>query len=433
MRQLGNGQSVMFFAPPEVDVGIRKEACKTSQDMIAVEDIIQWCMVETCNDIEHHAPAWAEQGADYMTRRRALDTLPQEVSKTDDFDTLRDAWLQREARPLEVMYMPLSEPTVPAGMDVPELRERLVALGLGNMTAVGNVDEEQEREVSHEMEVERFPERPRPIQAANHNLHQHVRQFVRSGELISDSPAFVSLSHILQSIPLWNKYVRMKAFSNRLLATRDFAVTAQQNSEFDTGVVEFLKPPRWLLSWTKDHNGRLPAPLLLILSQYEVNELLPSIRASKFVQLHLYVPRVTPSMPIFDNFSFLGSSPQQIDPLLILQLNLFAGQLYPTNYADYARICEFLGVDVEGKLRSQSDGFVLPGNRRGQLQGSPFTKSPMPFLKDLFGLRRKGQAYDKSPIGKLLSGRILKEDAFVDDEVCSTVGLGVCMHTLTIS
>src|ERR1700729_3598164 len=108
MRQLGNGQSVMFFAPPEVDVGIRKEAGKTSQDMITVEDIIQWCMVETCNDIEHHAPAWAEQGADYMTRRRALDTLPQEVSETDNFDTLRNAWLQREARPLEVMYMPLS-------------------------------------------------------------------------------------------------------------------------------------------------------------------------------------------------------------------------------------------------------------------------------------------------------------------------------------
>jgi hypothetical protein len=427
MRQLGNGQSVMFFAPPEVDAGIRKEAGKTSQDMITVEDIIQWCMVETCNDIEHHAPAWAEQGADYMTRRRALDTLPQEVSETDDFDTLRNAWLQREARPLEVMYMPLSEQTVPVGMDVPELRERLVALGLGKTTARANVDEEQEREVSHEMEVERFPERPRPIQAANHNLHQHVRQFVRSGELIRHSPAFVSLPHILQSIPLWDEYIGIKVFSNRLLATRDFAVTVQQNSEFDTGVVEFLKPPRWLLSWTKDHNGRLPAPLLLILSQYEVNELLPSIRASKFVQLHLYAPRVTPSMPIFDNLSFLGVSPQQIDPMLILQLNLFAGQLYPTNYADYVRICEFLGVDVEGKLRSQSDGFVLPRNRSGQLRGSPFTRSPMPFLKDLFGLRRKGQTYDKSPMGKLLSGRILKEDAFVDDEVRSTVGLG-CLY-----
>src|SRR5882762_3833715 len=150
MRQLGNGQSVMFFAPPEIDDGIRKETGKTSQDAITVEDIIQWCMMETCNDIEHHAPAWAEQRADYMTRRRALDTLPQ-VSGTDDFDTLRSAWLQREARPLEDMYVPLSGPTVSAGMDVPELRERLVSLGLGNMTAGANVDEEQEREVSHEM------------------------------------------------------------------------------------------------------------------------------------------------------------------------------------------------------------------------------------------------------------------------------------------
>ena len=413
MRQLGNGQSVMFFAPPEIDAGIRKEAGKTSQDTITVEDIIQWCMVETCNDIEHHAPAWAKQGADYMTRRRALDGLPQEVSGTDNFVTLRDAWLQREARPLEDMYMPLSGQTVSAGMDVPELRERLVALGLENMTAGANVDEEQEREVSHEIELERFPERPRPIEAANHKLHQHVRQFVRTGMLIRDSPAFVCLSHILKPIPSWDEHVGMKVFSSHLLATLDFAVTVQQNSEFDKGAVEFLKPPRWLLSWTKDHNGRLPDPLLLILSQYEANELLPSIRASKFVQLHLYAPRVTPSMPIFDNLSFLGVPPQQIDPMLILQLNLFAGQLYPTNYADYARICEFLGVDIEGKLRPQSDGFVLPRNRHGQLRGSPFTTSPMLFLKELFGLRRKGQGYDKSPMGMLLSGRILKEDAFV--------------------
>jgi len=121
-------------------------------------------------------------------------------------------------------------------------------------------------------------------------------------------------------------------------------------------------------------------------------------------------------MPVFDNLSFLGVPPQQIDPMLVLQLNLFAGQLYPTSHADYLRICEFLGVDVAGKLRSQSDGFVLPKNRSGQLQNSPFTRSPMPFLKDLFGLRRKDQAYDKSPIGKLLSGRILKEDAFLLDQ-----------------
>jgi hypothetical protein len=100
--------------------------------------------------------------------------------------------------------------------------------------------------------------------------------------------------------------------------------------------------------------------------------------------------------------------------MLTLQLNLFAGQLYPSSHADYLRICEFLGVDVAGKLRSQSDGFVLPKNRAGQLRNSPFTRSPMPFLKDLFGLRRKGQAYDKSPMGKLLSGRILKEDAFLE-------------------
>jgi len=140
-----------------------------------------------------------------------------------------------------------------------------------------------------------------------------------------------------------------------------------------------------------------------------------------------------PSMSKINNLSFLSNSPQQIDPMLILQLNLFVRQLYLTNYTDYVRICEFLGVDVEGKLRSQIDGFVLPRNRHGQLRGSSFTRSPMLFLKDLFGLRRKGQGYDRSPMGKLLSGRILKEDAFVDEVCSNSLGLAVCLYTLTIS
>jgi len=41
------------------------------------------------------------------------------------------------------------------------------------MAAKANMSEEQEREVSHEMEIERLPERPRPIEAANHNLHSY--------------------------------------------------------------------------------------------------------------------------------------------------------------------------------------------------------------------------------------------------------------------
>jgi len=140
-----------------------------------------------------------------------------------------------------------------------------------------------------------------------------------------------------------------------------------------------------------------------------------------------------PSMSKINNLSFLSNSPQQIDPMLILQLNLFVRQLYLTNYTDYVRICEFLGVNVEGKLHSQIDGFVLPRNWHGQLWGSSFMRSSMLFLKDLFRLHRKGQGYDRSPMGKLLSGRILKEDAFVDEVCSNSLGLAVCLYTLTIS
>jgi hypothetical protein len=104
MRKLGNGHSVVFFAPIEVDRSIRSAAKKADAGDVDVADILHWAMLETCTDIQMRASHWSQQGSDFEMRRSAWvqfsPTLPTSIS------TLKAAWLQPEERTLEEMYAP---------------------------------------------------------------------------------------------------------------------------------------------------------------------------------------------------------------------------------------------------------------------------------------------------------------------------------------
>jgi len=96
MRQLGKGHSVIFFAPGEVDRRIRSLSPNgmASEDRIRVVDVLRWAMYETCEDLRHHLPFWAQQGLDH-NKRFAAD---KDYCATGDLEVLRNAWLQRESR-----------------------------------------------------------------------------------------------------------------------------------------------------------------------------------------------------------------------------------------------------------------------------------------------------------------------------------------------
>jgi hypothetical protein len=69
MRLLGHGQSIKFFAPPEVDQVIRQAFSMSDSDRISVSDILHWAMLESCSEIQHFLPHWREQGIQYANRR----------------------------------------------------------------------------------------------------------------------------------------------------------------------------------------------------------------------------------------------------------------------------------------------------------------------------------------------------------------------------
>ena len=415
MRRLGSGHSVMFFAPLEVHRRICVVVGRNPDEDVTVHDILRWTMEETCDEIQRYILHWIQQGVDHEHRMKAAHEFSQ---NNEDVKILKSAWCKPEAQTLEEMYgvFPVDSSSViyDAASKIPAMRERLDLLG-ASLLSDTSMDEEQEREVSHEGEKERRVERPPNAVAAVHNLHQHVIDFVQTGTIPYGSPGFSPLSRHLR---ITNTEVH--PWLPCLLMTRDFlrAVTPPNGRSTSFALSEYLRPVNWVLSSTQSGDSMY----LVVLSPYEVQHLLPDIRRSTMVHLHLYTPRVTQAMKDFANLKFhcIPALPDSwTPPPLIIQsmINLWAGQLYFDSYETYLHVCAFLGVYIEesvGKGQIQSDGFIKPEDRHGpMLDLCLFEESPLRYLKELTGLRRKGMGYLTTHMGKILNARSLVAKEFL--------------------
>ncbi|KAF8601978.1 hypothetical protein BDV93DRAFT_445072, partial [Ceratobasidium sp. AG-I] len=298
---------------------------------------------------------------------------------------------------------------------IPSLNERPERLG-AQVLEDPSMDEEQEREVSHEIECEPQTKRPPKSQPNPHSIHPDLTAFVLTGSIPRNSSGFLSLFHPVQEFQLPHP----SPWSNSLLATAYFSETLHKSP--DNELSDYMRPLNWIASGSSG--------VLVALSPYEANELLPYIRASRNVRLHVYAPRVTQAMKSFSDLQFYsvpslpvsGWSPPS--PRVQLQLNLWAGQLYFKDYDEYRSLCAFLGVYLETGARGEedvsvrSDGFVLPTDRYKLARYHPeyascgFVKSPVNLVKRIISRRRRGMEYLRTNLGQVLHARSLDPDGF---------------------
>ncbi|KAJ7144287.1 hypothetical protein C8R44DRAFT_973870 [Mycena epipterygia] len=406
LRQLGQGQSVMFFAPPEVDRDIRFKSKLADDSELSSSHIIQWVMLETISSIDHFVPYWAKQGVSYKERSAAWSRYSLEDSDSS-VEGLRSTWVEKEGYTLQEMYDFGHASTRHQAFDIPDMAQRLRKLGFSHIVDASN-DEEQEREVAHEAEQERQVERPPPAAPATHNLNPDVLRLVQTGIVRRHSNAFVSP---FLTFPALNGN---EAWSSRLLATQDF-ITAIKADGYPT---DYLRPVTWILS-TSFEGGRL-----IVISPWEANELLPLIRKSPHVHIHQYAPRTIENMRSFEDMQFYNLPISRTLPgdsrwseNEMTQLNLLAGQLYLKDFLEYRRLCNMLGLYVNDEVsgdgfpvKYESDGFVKQANRRGAMvENCLFAESPLSAIKDLVGWRRKGLDYTPTHMGRILHAGLNSE------------------------
>ncbi|KAF8318597.1 uncharacterized protein EI90DRAFT_3002306 [Cantharellus anzutake] len=415
MRQLGRGQSVIFFAPPDVDRAIHRVSAKESEGQITAYDVVFWSITETCASLQRYSHHWREQGVHYTDRRCAWETFWS--SGASDTSELKKYWLQPESKSLEEMYGPVS-PSAKLGQESPhhpeadcrEIEERSRPFSFSRESGLARLEEEEERELELDLEREQQIERPRYLPPAVHRLDDSVVSFVRSGQIRQNSPPFVLLfSSVVVPIPLSQQSTR---WSRNLFATRDFVTTIKGLGTKDS--IEFLRPVNWILSSNRDST-------LVVCSPFEANELLPEIRGSSNTTLHVYSPRTGQSMKSFDDLKFYTIPSRTTWPhpesLTISQLNIFSGQLYFNDFHTYLEICNFLGVntthDEGNEIATEGDGFILPKNRTGETSlVCPFDISPLPFINRLTSARRKGMPYTSTHLGRIVKGAFVREEEF---------------------
>ena len=178
-----------------------------------------------------------------------------------------------------------------------------------------------------------------------------MNKFVDQGFPVPGSkayqPAFESLRDTSAAA-----FLDVSQFPRNLLVTADFANTILKSNKSDN-LDLYQRAIQFILTESSDGpvEGQKIVTFMMIISPFEAHCLLPKVMRSMNVTLHLYSPRLNMALQPLDGLDLYTVPHRPVMPTLprnlIIQLNLFAGQLYLNSYQEYEEICEFLGLAYE--------------------------------------------------------------------------------------
>ncbi|EFR01627.1 hypothetical protein MGYG_04630 [Nannizzia gypsea CBS 118893] len=421
MRKLGEGQSVMFCAPMEVERKILDCSGKAVSDRVEVADVLRWSIQETSVHTKRSIPLWATQGIRYQRRHTMWSGLLNDPMGTPSLETV-ESLLEPEAQSLEKRYGLDRQSTGEEVLlslskeqsQLEAIRERCRRFGILSFDSTA-LQEEQERELSPENEREQQVEHPPTSEPLRHTISKEIRRFIKVGILDRSSQYLQPIFQTLGGTTA-GESLELAAWPDYLLATKDFARTVRGPVGMNLGM--FLRPVQWI-ACSRDSVTRE----CVILSPFEANELLPDIRKFKAVSLHVYSPRTSASMRSMEDltaFAIPAVLTPRMKPAVTMQLNLFAGQLYLRCHEEYVLLCQFLGLASCAPnskwVKIYGDGFIDPASRvifdEIMAKQCRFLKSPIAFLKTLLNLRRKGQSLRRCHLGSILNGEPIHKGEF---------------------
>ena len=419
VRKLNHTQSVIFIAPPEVDNSIREVLNLPPDHSIDSATVVKWTMYQSCLAVKRQRSQWVLRGMAQSQRRLAFNAHVNDNGEVQHNAAYLEKVRERESQPLSVIYGPLKRkskgpPYTFARADRNDkIVDRLIQIWSNadsqTVEECGQ-DEEQEREVLHE--VERVHELYRPVTArpSQPKICQELSHWIRNGPGASCPQGVKPPFDILHQTTLSKKAAAL-VWSSNIFVTEDYlqTVVMKQSNNGD----DFIRPVQWLLGF---HGHEC----LYIISPHEANEFLPMVRTSQFGVLILYSPRVTRTMSSFDGLNAyrMSGATEHIEfgPSVTVVLRLFAGQLYFNNFEEHQGFCDFLGLwdgirELEEDSREVAgDGFVSPACRRANGWECNFATSPVQVIKGLTSMRRKGIEWSHTHVGRALSGLVLSRE-----------------------
>lgn len=407
---------------------IRECVKMTPEQAIQVMDVLQWSINETFLDTRRSMPLWAVQGECFV-RQQLLwpESSPQSPTVLSTTDAVK--FLEDEAVSLEQRYSPRSEQSnatlssLHSSQNMNLIRIANRCRDFDNLEFNSNtLREEQERELSPEIQQERHIEHPAPAEAATPSLHPDVRIFWSKARLHPGSEAYMPAFQALKGTSAAADFDVMQFKDTTLLATADFVNTVKKSAG-ESPSDQYQRHVQWLLSRCSKNIQTVEQ--LLIISPFEANQLRERTDRSPKITMHLYKAQSNRNYAPLDKLDLhtipVRDPALQVPRALIVQLNLFASQLYIESNDDYLEICNFLGIAAEAITAEMAasgwgiaaDGFIMTDDN-GKVGGdSGLVASPLKFIKTLMTkIRRNGEGIDRTDMGSLLEGKILARSHF---------------------
>ncbi|SMY26080.1 unnamed protein product [Zymoseptoria tritici ST99CH_1A5] len=427
LRQLGKGQTVVFLVSEEIKIKIMECTSKPATTSITVPDVLHWSIAEQYNEARRSMPLWAVQGQRFIKQSKIWNEAVKDGATVLSKDEA-EKFLEEEAQTVQDRYEPRLDRTntVLTELDADEdLRSHAIAHRCRKFDELqynsSTLQEEQERELSPEIEQEREIQRPHPADPALHEVHADIIAFARSGKYSTTSKKYMPAFQALRGTSAAMEFDIDRFGGKKVLASADFARTVKQPSQKKSLASDaYQRPVQWIVS--RHASGTID--MLLIISPVEACAVLDHVKNSKCTALHLYKPRCNMAYDPQDALDFY-TTPSQVTPLalprqLAVPLNLFAGQLYLSSYDDYLATCDFLGLSAEAAQDGweiAGDGFILKDGEGRRGGSSGLSKSPVEFMKVLMSkIRRNGEGISKTHMGRILDGQLLTREDFEGED-----------------
>lgn len=207
---------------------------------------------------------------------------------------------------------------------------------------------------------------------AKHSLHPTIEAIVRHGTCFScNFTGIERLPDLFSGTSFWN-LVQPSCWKSAVFASSDFCKTIEGCPKYFKQD-SYLRPIQYLVSvGLADKSFQL-----LILSNFEVNELMPWFRRNETkVTLHMFASRRTENQDVLLNNKLLqlphgGGTDIPEAGASVVSLLLASGNLYFGNMVEQKAVAKFLGLapvpmdkeDKEAFKRGKisKTGFVLPG------------------------------------------------------------------------
>ena len=424
LRQLAISQSVVFFAPPEVNQSILNHRKKTDKDTLDSYDVISWLLEQSCRNIEQLQPLYISQGLDFCRRQASAKDNSDAATDAEQREKYLQTLEQRERYSLKDLYLPSQNTKLPRQPSYSHPQLAAYQHTLDNMKhnlkdssntiqVLTHQEVETEREVEVEVETVREVKKPQHATPRDQRpLDRAVQNFANTGESVAGSNIFKQALMALRRTGFGQQFhVNDEACRTRLYVTYDFCHTVTESKDGPRD--EYSRPVHWIL-WSPS------SEIAAIVSDHEADHIIPLVRNQEPIKTHLicYAAPATRSMLVFDTLKFYSVPPLphawEAPEWLVRDLGIFAGRLYFDFAEQYGPVCEIMGLPLPPLLPNaatiERDSTVKPviaDNVKdpGREVVKPFSPNALLFMQEWLAVRNKGKDFSQTMMGEICRGR----------------------------